>query len=90
MPGGHVALRGDHRLDLCLHRLHRAQQLADLVAATRHLVGPSGRWMAMKGRRPDEEMAALPEEVEVFHVEPVAVPGLAADRCIVWMRDHRS
>jgi 16S rRNA (guanine527-N7)-methyltransferase len=60
--------------------------LADLVAATRHLVGPSGRWMAMKGRRPDEEMAALPQEVEVFHVEPLEVPGLDAQRCLVWMR----
>ena len=35
-----------------------------------------------------EELLALPPWAEVFHVEPVAVPGLAADRCIVWMRDR--
>jgi 16S rRNA (guanine527-N7)-methyltransferase len=42
--------------------------------------------MAMKGKRPDDEIAALPADVEVFHVEPLAVPGLDAERCLVWMR----
>ena len=42
--------------------------------------------MAMKGRDPLDERAALPSHVEVFHVEPLAVPGLAAERCLVWMR----
>ena len=46
----------------------------------------SGAWMAMKGKRPDDEIAALPESVQVFHVEQLAVPGLQAERCIVWMR----
>lgn len=40
----------------------------------------------MKGKRPTEELAALPSTVEVFHVEPLSVPGLEAERCIVWMR----
>jgi 16S rRNA (guanine527-N7)-methyltransferase len=31
-------------------------------------------------------MAALPAAIEVFHVEPLAVPGLDAQRCLVWMR----
>jgi 16S rRNA (guanine527-N7)-methyltransferase len=42
--------------------------------------------MAMKGKVPHEEMAALPPGVSVFHVEPLTVPGLEAQRCIVWMR----
>jgi 16S rRNA (guanine527-N7)-methyltransferase len=42
--------------------------------------------MAMKGKRPDEEIADLPAHVQVFHVEPLTVPGLDADRCMVWMR----
>jgi 16S rRNA (guanine527-N7)-methyltransferase len=42
--------------------------------------------MAMKGKRPDDELAMLPADVEVFHVEPLAVPDLAAERCLVWMR----
>jgi 16S rRNA (guanine527-N7)-methyltransferase len=45
-----------------------------------------GVWMAMKGKHPVEEMAALPLSVKVFHVEQFEVPGLAAERCIVWMR----
>jgi 16S rRNA (guanine527-N7)-methyltransferase len=45
-----------------------------------------GVWMAMKGRVPDDEIAALPPHIDVFHVEPLAVPGLDAQRCLVWMR----
>jgi 16S rRNA (guanine527-N7)-methyltransferase len=40
----------------------------------------------MKGKHPADEMAQLPPEVHVFHVEQLAVPGLDAERCIVWMR----
>jgi 16S rRNA (guanine527-N7)-methyltransferase len=60
--------------------------LADFAALTaQHLAG-SGVWLAMKGKQPAEEIAALPAEVSVFHVEPLRVPGLDADRCLVWMR----
>jgi 16S rRNA (guanine527-N7)-methyltransferase len=45
-----------------------------------------GVWMAMKGKHPEDEIATLPSSVEVFHVEQLKVPGLDAERCIVWMR----
>ena len=45
-----------------------------------------GVWMAMKGKHPADEIAVLPAGVEVFHVEQLAVPGLEAERCIVWLR----
>ena len=45
-----------------------------------------GVWMAMKGKHPEDEMAVLPATVEVFHVEQLKVPGLDAERCMVWMR----
>ena len=45
-----------------------------------------GVWMAMKGKHPADEMAVLPSGVQVFHVEQLVVPGLDAERCIVWMR----
>ena len=45
-----------------------------------------GVWMGMKGKHPADEIAALPNTVEVFHVEQLVVPGLDAERCIVWMR----
>lgn len=60
--------------------------LPDLVAWSSQALAPTGVWMAMKGRDPVEERAALLGSVEVFHVEPLQVPGLAAERCLVWMR----
>lgn len=60
--------------------------LADFVTLTRDRLAPGGVWMAMKGRAPDDELKALPPDVEVFHVEPLLVPGLDAERCLVWMR----
>jgi 16S rRNA (guanine527-N7)-methyltransferase len=60
--------------------------LADLVRLTRVHLLPQGVWMAMKGRLPEEEIAGLPADIEVFHVEHLAVPGLDAQRCLVWMR----
>jgi 16S rRNA (guanine527-N7)-methyltransferase len=60
--------------------------LADFVRLTRPLLVEAGAWMAMKGKHPDDEIAALPPDTEVFHVEPLTVPGLAAERCLIWMR----
>ena len=60
--------------------------LPDFTTWSRSALAPHAVWLAMKGRRPDDEMAALPASVEVFHVEQLQVPGLEAERCIVWMR----
>ena len=60
--------------------------LNDFVAWTQALLAPEGVWMAMKGKHPADEIAELPNNVDVFHVEPLAVPGLEAERCLVWMR----
>jgi 16S rRNA (guanine527-N7)-methyltransferase len=60
--------------------------LETFVAQTRHLLAPSGVWVAQKGQRPEAEMAKLDKDILVFHVEPVTVPGLSAERCLVWMR----
>jgi 16S rRNA (guanine527-N7)-methyltransferase len=63
--------------------------LGDFVALTHTAMADGGIWMAMKGKRPDDEIAALPAEVDVFHVELLTVPDLAAERCLVWMRPRR-
>ncbi len=66
-----------------------SRAFASLVDFTQWSAGAlagQGVWMAMKGKVPHDEMAALPAGVEVFHVEPLTVPGLDAERCIVWMR----
>ncbi len=60
--------------------------LVDFTALTRQHLAPGAVWLAMKGQHPADEMAALPADIEVFHVEQLVVPGLDAQRCIVWMR----
>jgi 16S rRNA (guanine527-N7)-methyltransferase len=64
--------------------------LADFTQWSDGALAPHGAWMAMKGKQPAEEVAALPSTVEVFHVEQLQVPGLDAERCIVWMRAKAS
>ena len=61
--------------------------LPDFVTWSRSaLATPHGVWLAMKGKHPEDEIDALPADVVVFHVEQLAVPGLDAERCIVWMK----
>ena len=60
--------------------------LLDFTTWSYAALAEGGVWMGMKGRHPVDEIAALPAEVEVFHVEQLAVPALGAERCIVWMR----
>jgi 16S rRNA (guanine527-N7)-methyltransferase len=62
--------------------------LPDFVALTRRHLTPTAVWVAMKGQRPSDELAKLPADVDVIHVEPLSVPGLNAERCLVWMRPH--
>ncbi len=60
--------------------------LPDFVTWSRSALAEGGVWMAMKGKHPQGEIAALPADVQVFHVEPLAVPGLDVERCMVWMK----
>lgn len=60
--------------------------LADFVNWSRPSLAQQGVWMALKGKHPEEEITTLPAEIEVFHVEQLEVPGLDAQRCVVWLR----
>jgi len=60
--------------------------LVDFTAWSVNALAEQGVWMAMKGKHPSDEMDALRSKVSVFHVEQLEVPGLGAERCIVWMR----
>ena len=66
--------------------LQLERQPGPLLAQIEAALAPHGVWMAMKGKHPDQELAVLPESVKVFHVEQLQVPGLDAERCIIWMR----
>lgn len=61
--------------------------LLDFVTGSRAALRPdTGVWLAMKAKDTAAEIAVLPSDVDVFHVEQLSVPGLDAERCIVWMR----
>lgn len=60
--------------------------LADFTDWSQAALAPGGVWMALKGKHPAEELAMLPPNVAMFHVEPLTVPGLAAERCIIWLQ----
>lgn len=62
--------------------------LPDFATWSEGALAEQGVWLAMKGKRPEVEIAELPGTVEVFHVEQLRVPELSAERCIVWMRRH--
>ncbi|QCB47569.1 16S rRNA (guanine(527)-N(7))-methyltransferase RsmG [Hydrogenophaga sp. PAMC20947] len=60
--------------------------LPDFTGWSRAALKTGAVWMAMKGKHPTEELKSLPADVAVFHVEQLQVPGLDAERCIIWMR----
>lgn len=60
--------------------------LADFTNWSTGALAVQGVWMAMKGKYPGDELLALPENTTMFHVEQLQVPGLGAERCILWLR----
>ncbi|WP_428503498.1 16S rRNA (guanine(527)-N(7))-methyltransferase RsmG [Roseateles sp.] len=60
--------------------------LLDFTTLTRQHLKPGAIWLAMKGQHPSDELAALPADLDVFHVEQLQVPGLDAQRCLIWIR----
>jgi 16S rRNA (guanine527-N7)-methyltransferase len=60
--------------------------LKDFTDWSKQALSPAGVWMAMKGKHPQDELQMLSPDVKVFHVEPLIVPNLEVERCIVWMK----
>jgi 16S rRNA (guanine527-N7)-methyltransferase len=63
-----------------------ARALASLAAFTGyagHLCAPAGRLLAMKGREPTAEIAALPRGFRVAAVHRLTIPGLPDERHLV-------
>ncbi len=60
--------------------------LADFVARSRHLLAANGRWLAMKGVWPEDEIGRLPETIAVDALHRLAVPGVDGERHLVVLR----
>ena len=60
--------------------------LGDMLAWGGHLLAPDGRWLALKGRFPDDELAGVPDAFEVEKTIELEVPGLDAERHLVILR----
>jgi 16S rRNA (guanine527-N7)-methyltransferase len=57
--------------------------IPQLVSKVTRLCGPQSRVLAMKGRWPTAELAALPASWQVIHSRELAVPRLGAERCVI-------
>ncbi len=57
--------------------------LADMLAWGGHLLTKEGIWLAMKGKRPDDEMPGVPADFEVRGTHALTVPGLEGERHLV-------
>lgn len=65
-------------------------ELGDFVNITKQLMARNGRWVAMKGVYPYEEIDHLPDTVEVIQVDKLTVPHLEAERHMVVLRKKDS
>jgi len=63
--------------------------LKEFVTLTRPLLKPEGRWLAMKGLYPNEEIAVLPDDVKVSADHALHVPGLDASRHLIVLEPAR-
>lgn len=61
-------------------------ELADFVTLTQHLLAPGGRWLAMKGVWPQDEIARLPESARVDAVHRLSVPDVDGERHLVVLK----
>lgn len=87
LPNVRVAeVRAEALDEPCAYAAITARALAtlpQLVAFGGHLLAPGGRLLAMKGTRPDGEIASLPDGWRLESVQALTVPGLDAERHLV-------
>jgi 16S rRNA (guanine527-N7)-methyltransferase len=57
--------------------------LPDMVRGCRHLLAPGGKFLAMKGAYPAQELADVSQQGAEMVVHPLTVPGLGEQRHLV-------
>jgi 16S rRNA (guanine527-N7)-methyltransferase len=60
--------------------------LSDFVNWSGHLLAESGQFIALKGIAPADEVARLPAGWKVTELRPLPVPGLQAERHLVFIK----
>ena len=60
--------------------------LATFIQTTQHLLAPGGRFIAMKGTYPTEELTEIPQDFIVENVRELTMVGLQASRHIVTIK----
>jgi 16S rRNA (guanine527-N7)-methyltransferase len=78
------AFKADKPFDTVVARAFAA--LPELLKLVSPLCGPETRVLAMKGKRPDDEIAAVPVPWRVLEVRALAVPGLNEERHLVMLQ----
>ncbi|HZW13637.1 MAG TPA: 16S rRNA (guanine(527)-N(7))-methyltransferase RsmG [Noviherbaspirillum sp.] len=76
-------LQVPHKFDVITSRAFA--ELADFVTWSGHLLAEGGRFIALKGVMPNEEIARLPAGWKANTVQPLQVPGLGAERHLVFI-----
>ena len=73
----------EEKFDLVVSRAFAS--LKDFTAWSDKALCSGGTWAAMKGKIPEEEMAELPANIKIQHIQTLEVPGLDAQRCLIWL-----
>lgn len=63
--------------------------LADFVTGSQHLLQQQGRFLAMKGQVPQDEITALPEKFSVVAIHTLNIPGAQIGRHVIDIRKNR-
>lgn len=61
-------------------------ELKDFITWSQHLLATGGQYIAMKGVAPEAEISRLPDGWQVSRLQPLQVPGLQAERHLVFIR----
>ena len=84
---GHVEkLASENMFDVITSRAFA--ELIDFVDLSGHLLEQDGNMIALKGKKPDEEIQRLPLAWKVEKIESLSVPGMQADRHLVWIKKN--
>ena len=60
--------------------------LKDFCESSRHVLHKDGLLLSLKAKLTKEEMLEVPTGIHIEKIESINVPGLAVERCLVWMK----